>query len=72
MSAIAIATVSLALANNLPINTAALTYYYDPAIFRNKLTPLSIFRDVGLRKRDAKKFMFYLYVLYRVYTNIQK
>ena len=52
--------------------TAALTYYYDPVIFQNKLTPLSIFRDLALRKRDSKKFMFYFYVFYRVYTNIQK
>ena len=53
-------------------NTAAFTYYYDPVILRNKLTPLSIFRDLGLRKRDSKKCMLYFYVLYRVYTNIQK
>ena len=52
--------------------TAAFTYYYDPVILRNKLTPLSIFRDLALRKRDSKKFMFYFYVFYRVYTNIQK
>ena len=30
--------------------TAAFTYYYDPAILRNKLTPLSIFKDLALRK----------------------
>ena len=35
--------------------TAAFTYYYDPAISRNKFTPLSIFRDLALRKRDSKK-----------------
>ena len=37
-------------------NTAAFTYYmyYDPAILRNKLTPLSIFRDLALRKRNSK------------------
>ena len=54
------------------ISTAALTYYYDPAILQNKLTPLSIFRDLALRKRDSKTFMFYFYVLYMVHTNIQK
>ena len=32
--------------------TAAFTYYYDPVILQNKLTPLSIFRDLALRKRD--------------------
>ena len=52
--------------------TAAFTYYYDPVILRNKLTPLSIFRDLALRKGDSKKFVFYFYVFYRVYTNIQK
>ena len=30
--------------------TAAFTYYYDPVILQNKLTPLSIFRDPALRK----------------------
>ena len=54
------------------IYTAAFTYYYDPEILQNKLTPLSIFRDLALRKGDSKKFMFYLYVFYRVYTNIPK
>ena len=49
--------------------TAALTYYYDPAILRNKLTPLLIFRDLALRKRDLKNSV-YFYVFYRVYTNI--
>ena len=34
--------------------TAAFTYYYDPEILQNKLTPLSIFRDLALRKRDSK------------------
>ena len=57
---------------NKIIYTAALTYYYDPAILQNKLTPLSIFRDLALRKGDSKKFMFYFYVFYRVYTNIPK
>ena len=52
--------------------TAAFTYYYDPVILQNKLTPLSIFRDLDLRKRDSKKFMFYFYVFYRVYINVQK
>ena len=52
--------------------TAAFTYYYDPAILRNKLTPLSIFRDLALRKRDSKKIIVYFYVFYRVYTNIPK
>ena len=52
--------------------TAAFTYYYDPVILRNKLTPLSIFRELALRKRDSRKFMFYFYVFYRVYTNIHK
>ena len=53
-------------------HTAALTYYYDPVILQNKLTPLLIFRDLALRKRDSKKFMFYFYVFYKVYTNIKK
>ena len=35
--------------------TAAFTYYYDPAILRNKMKPLSIFRDLAQRKRDSKK-----------------
>ena len=52
-------------------STSAFTYYYDPVILRNKLTPLSIFRDLALKKRDSKKFMFYFYVFYGVYTNIQ-
>ena len=52
--------------------TAALTYYYDPVILQNKLTPLSIFRVLALKNRDSKNFMFYFYVFYRVYTNIQK
>ena len=52
--------------------TAAFTYYYDPAILRNKLTPLSIFRDLALRKRDSKKIIIYFYVFYRMYTNIPK
>ena len=34
-------------------STAAFPYYYDPAILRNKLTPLSIFRD--LREREMQK-----------------
>ena len=38
----------------------------------NKLTPLSIFRDLALRKGDSKKFVFYFYVSCRVYTNIPK
>ena len=50
--------------------TAAFTYYYDSVILRNKLSPLSIFRD--LEKERFKMFMFYLYVFYRMYTNIQK
>ena len=54
------------------VNTAAFTYYYDPVIFRNKLTPLSIFRDLALRKRHSKQIIVYFYVFYRVYTNIQK
>ena len=52
--------------------TAAFTYYYDPAILQNKLTLLSIFRDLSLRKGASKKLMFYFYVFYRVYTNILK
>ena len=55
-----------------PLCTAAFTYYYDPAILRNKLTPLSIFRDPALRKRDSKKIIIYFCVFYRVYTNIPK
>ena len=30
--------------------TAAFTYFYDPVILRNKWTPLSIFKDLALRK----------------------
>ena len=54
--------------------TAAFTYYYDPVILRNKLTPLSIFRDQALRKRDSKRLIVYFYVFsfYTVQTNIQK
>ena len=52
--------------------TAAFTYYYDPAILRNKLTLLLIFRDPALRKRDSKKFIFDFCVFYRVYADIQK
>ena len=52
------------------VSTAAFTYYYDPAILRNKLTPLSIFRDLALRERDSNKLIVYFYVFYRVYTNI--
>ena len=57
---------------NIQEYTAAFTYYYDPVSLQNKLTPLLIFRDLALRKRDSKKFMFYFYVFYMVYTNIQK
>ena len=52
--------------------TAAFTYYYDPVILQNKLTHLSIFRDLALRMEIPKSFMFYFYVFYRVYANIQK
>ena len=52
--------------------TAPFTYYYDPAILRNKLRPLSVFGDLALRKRDSKKIIVYFYVFYRVYTNIPK
>ena len=52
--------------------TAAFTYYYDPVILRIKVTPLSLFRDLALRKRDSKELIVNLYVFYRVYTNIQK
>ena len=38
--------------------TAVFTYYYDPAILRDKLTPKSIFRDFALRKRDSKNYLF--------------
>ena len=38
--------------------TSAFTYYYDPVILRNKLTPLSIFKDLALRKRDSKSSCF--------------
>ena len=31
-------------------NTAAFTYYYDPVILRNKLTPLSIFERFSSEK----------------------
>ena len=54
------------------IHTAAFTYYYDPVILQNKLTPLSIFRYLALRKRDSKKIIVYFYVFYWVYTNILK
>ena len=37
---------------------AAFTYYYDPVILQNKLTPLSIFRELALRKRDSKSLCF--------------
>ena len=53
-------------------HTSAFTYYYDPVILRNKLTPLSIFRDLALRKRDSKKIIVNFYVFYRVYSNILK
>ena len=53
----------------MTLYTAEFTYYYDPAILRNKLTPLSIFRDIVLRKRDLKKAIVNFYVFYRVYTN---
>ena len=43
--------------------TAAFTYYYDPVILRNKLTPLSISRDLALRKRDSKNLCFTFRVL---------
>ena len=56
----------------LHVYTAVFTYYYDPAILRNKLTPLSIFRDPALRKRDSKNNIIYFCVFYRVYTNIPK
>ena len=42
-----------------------------PKYLRNKLTPLSIFRDLALRKRDSK-IIIYFYVFYSVYTNIPK
>ena len=46
------------------VTTAAFTYYYDPTILQNKLTPLSIFRDLALRKSDSKRFMFYFHVFF--------
>ena len=52
--------------------TAAFTYYYDPAILLNKWTPLLIFKDLSLRKRNSKELIVYLYVFYRMYTNIPK
>ena len=39
-------------------STAAFNYYYDPVILQNKLTPLSIFRELALRKRDSKSLCF--------------
>ena len=40
---------------------------------RNKLTPLSIFRDLALKKRETqRKIIVYLNVFYRVYTDIPK
>ena len=51
--------------------TAAFTYY-DSVNLRNKLTPLSIFRDPALRKRYSKRLIVYFYVFSRVYTNIPK
>ena len=56
----------------MTLYTAAFTFYYDPAILRNKLTPLSIFRDIVLRKRDLKKAIVNFYMFNRVYTNISK
>ena len=41
-------------------------------MLQNKLTPLSIFRDLALRKGDSKRYMFYFNVFYRVYTYISK
>ena len=46
----------------LYLSTAAFTYYNGPAILRNKLTPLLIFRERALRKRDSKKLIVYLCV----------
>ena len=53
-------------------STAAFTYYYDPVILRNKLTLPSIYRHLALRKSYSKKFIFFFYVFFRVYTNILK
>ena len=33
--------------------TAAFTYFYDPAILRNKVTALSIFKVLALKNRDS-------------------
>ena len=47
-------------------HTAAFTYYYEPAILRNKLTPLQIFRELALSKLDSKEFIVYFYMTHRV------
>ena len=53
---IAIEKVQRQAARFIKMITAAFTYY-DTATLRNKLTPLSIFRDLALRKRDFKKLI---------------
>ena len=60
------------LKNDNNMYTAVFSYYHDPVILRNRWAALTIFRDLGLRKRDSKKCMFNFYVLYRVCTNIEK
>ena len=45
---------SLTSTSGIWLTTAAFTYNYDPVILQNTLTPLSIFRDLALRKRDSK------------------
>ena len=42
--------------------TAAFTYYYDPVILRNKLSPLSIFRDLE-KERFKNVYVLLLCVL---------
>ena len=51
--------------------TAAFTYYYDPAILRNKLTFFNFQRPSSKKERFQKNNCS-LYVFYRVYINIQK
>ena len=37
------------------MSTAAFTYYYDPVILRNKLTPLPFFQRPSSEKERLKK-----------------
>ena len=44
----------------------AKAFTYDPAFLGNKLTPLSIFEDLALRKYDLETFMVHFYMFHRV------